>query len=394
MQYLLIENHPDIEAVFHTIGSAEYTYLKFLSANDLGLTNSHQAGIYIAKEAYPLFFAEPGKPDENREMDVTLHWHDVTTRSSFRWYGKKSRSEYRLTRNSRFFNGREEHYTGSLFILCLREGRYFAWALNREEDIEAVLNFLGVTPADTNSLIRFDLDERLRPGAERFLAGLAGEFPDTETIARKSRQIYESLYGSAKHAPDRMIVELIKIEYSLFRYIEKELYRPYLEKPFESVQHLLDISLQIHNRRKSRAGKSLELHLRYVFDLSGVPYSHGATSEIGKKPDFLFPSEGAYHDPEFPVERLFLLGAKTTCKDRWRQVLSEGDRTRTKYLFTLQQGISSAQLLEMRSAGVIPVIPAEYHQFCRREDRGELLTLAGFIDRVLTANGRQEMLFG
>ena len=35
-------------------------------------------------------------------------------------------------------------------------------------------------------------------------------------------------------------------------------------------------------------------------------------------------------------------------KDRWRQVLNEADCIETKYLFTLQQGISKNQLREMK----------------------------------------------
>ena len=48
----------------------------------------------------------------------------------------------------------------------------------------------------------------------------------------------------------------------------------------------------------------------------------------------------------FAIDKLCTLAAKTTCKDRWRQILSEADRLRdeNKYLCTMQQGISSAQM--------------------------------------------------
>ncbi len=52
------------------------------------------------------------------------------------------------------------------------------------------------------------------------------------------------------------------------------------------------------------------------------------------KPDFLFPSAGAYHDTEFPVENLRMLAVKTTCKDRWRQILNEADKIHQVHLFT------------------------------------------------------------
>ncbi len=39
-----------------------------------------------------------------------------------------------------------------------------------------------------------------------------------------------------------------------------------------------------------------------------------------------FPFRRAYHDTEFPVENLRMLAVKTTCKDRWRQILNEADK--------------------------------------------------------------------
>ncbi|MCU2864148.1 type II restriction endonuclease, partial [Enterobacter hormaechei subsp. xiangfangensis] len=82
----------------------------------------------------------------------------------------------------------------------------------------------------------------------------------------------------------------------------------------------------VSNRRKSRAGKSLELHLEHLFIEHGLRhFATQAITEGNKKPDFLFPSAGAYHDTEFPVENLRMLAVKTTCKDRWRQLLNEAD---------------------------------------------------------------------
>jgi len=54
----------------------------------------------------------------------------------------------------------------------------------------------------------------------------------------------------------------------------------------------------------------------------------------------LIPGEEAYFDVSWPEKRLFVIGLKTTCKDRWRQVLDEGRRVRTKHIVTLQQGIT------------------------------------------------------
>lgn len=103
---------------------------------------------------------------------------------------------------------------------------------------------------------------------------------------------------------------------------------------FSSVDDFVIMANQVLNRRKSQAGKSLEHHLAAIFDENKIRYTAQAVTEGNKKPDFLFPSEEAYHDMIFSVENLCTLAAKTTCKDRWRQILNEADRLRdeNKYL--------------------------------------------------------------
>lgn len=60
--------------------------------------------------------------------------------------------------------------------------------------------------------------------------------------------------------------------------------------------------------------------------------------QVNKKPDFIFPDGVSYHNFEFQADKLTMLGAKTTCKDRWRQVLNEADRIRDKHLFYITKG--------------------------------------------------------
>ncbi|MBW5841177.1 hypothetical protein H0I54_05040 [Yersinia kristensenii] len=54
---------------------------------------------------------------------------------------------------------------------------------------------------------------------------------------------------------------------------------------------------------------------------------------------------------------MFLPGAKITCKDRWRQVLAEGDRITTKDLITIQPCINKTQLTEMKNKSIQPIVP-------------------------------------
>jgi uncharacterized metal-binding protein len=56
-------------------------------------------------------------------------------------------------------------------------------------------------------------------------------------------------------------------------------------------------------------------------------------------------------DRHYPTNKLFMVGVKTTCKDRWRQVLNEAKRVKDKHILTTQQGISKRQLNDMKEDG-------------------------------------------
>ena len=98
----------------------------------------------------------------------------------------------------------------------------------------------------------------------------------------------------------------------------------------------------------------------------------------------MFPSQAAYHNATFPTDKLISLAAKTTCKDRWRQVINEADRLRglPKYLCTLQQGISPAQMDEMQAENVILVVPRPYIVSYPADRRDRIWTVTKFVDYV------------
>ena len=77
-----------------------------------------------------------------------------------------------------------------------------------------------------------------------------------------------------------------------------------------------------------------------------------------------------------------MLGAKTTCKDRWRQVLNEADRVDVKYLCTLQPGISRTQLKEMKDYNVRLVVPHDIISSYPKEYQSDISDIKGFISLV------------
>lgn len=135
------------------------------------------------------------------------------------------------------------------------------------------------------------------------------------------------------------------------------MYSNHFENPITDIEEFIIMANSILNRRKSRAGKSLEHHIEFILKDCGIIFSPQCVTEDKKKPDFIFPNIQSYKDKTFPTENLFFLGCKTSLKDRWRQIINEADRIPKKYLVTLDKTVSEPQLKEMENSGVILVMP-------------------------------------
>lgn len=381
-----------IDAVLSGISA----YCKFLSANDSGETGGHQAGILISKSAKDMLYTEQELKDNHiLKKSGRIKWqNDFYTNCTFTWY--ESKNELRITGFGRGFELLRPEYTGALFVL-IKENveEYQGFVFNTDEDIQAFLDSFGMTPAETNrpiELNRIDPEMRERQAIDSFISGLDDEFPTSLEMSSAARMIHYQIYiGREKTGlnPDKALLQWTEEEYRLFRSIEQARYGETVARGFSSVEDFITLANQVLNRRKSRAGKSLEHHLAAIFDEHQILYTAQAVTEGKKRPDFLFPSDKAYHDMSFSIDKLCILAAKTTCKDRWRQILNEADRMKdeNKYLCTMQQGISRAQMDEMQEAKVILVVPQPYIKAYPEDRRDRIWTLSKFVDYIKRMEG-------
>ena len=371
-------------------------FCKFLSANDSGETGGHQVGVLLSKTAKHLFFTDQElKENHILKKPVRVKWqNDIETESVFTWY--ESKGELRLTRFGRGFQFLRPEYTGALFVFAkMAEEDYEAFLLNTEEDIQNFLDSFGLTPAETNRPIELDRvnpEVKEKSAIDSFISELEVEFPASEEMSRAARLIQYQVFlnqGLIKTNPDKILLDWTEEEYRLFRAIEHSRYGKTVAKGFKTVDDFIVMANKVLNRRKSRAGKSLEHHLSAIFDGNDIRYTPQGVTEGNKKPDFIFPSVEEYHNSAFSVDKLCTLAAKTTCKDRWRQVLNEADRLRdqNKYLCTMQQGISSAQLDEMEAERVILVVPKAYISTYPKDRQHRLWTIKKFVGYIREMEG-------
>lgn len=381
-----------ISTAIHTCAESSIAFSKFITANDVGATGGHQAGFHIHKDSWRLFFDNQGIKGENKDLFVKIKWqNDFETDSRFIYYGSGTRNEYRLTRFGRGFPFLNDENIGDLLVIAKSGDRYYeAFVLSSDEDIDDFFSAFGISSTETNGILpkttELTAEERLRLLITKYINNLNVDFPPTIELANGARNIFFEAYGLTKEIvlkrPDNELLNWITTEFDLFKALENDRYGQIIKTPFTSVDKLIITANKILNRRKSRAGKSLEHHLSEVFNIWELQYSSQPMTEDNKKPDFIFPNIDTYYSESTGCDKLVFLGAKTTCKDRWRQVVGEANKIPQKHLFTLQQGISKNQLNEMKSSGVTLVVPKPYLASFPREYIDNIWSLEKFVRYV------------
>lgn len=383
-------------------------YVKRLSGNDTLANKAHQAGPYIPKELLFNILPALGRVDiENPDVrfDVYVDSHADYRQIRAVYYNSKRHKQQRNGRDeTRLTNwgGSESalldpESTGALTIFAFAVGQdsepeCHVWVCRHETEEDLVEDRIGpVEPGKSfiqpiGGVLQADLFTTtatvrascwLTP-AEIPAAWLA-KFPSGAEIIAKAAELQS--HGSLM--PDLRLMKRRACEYELFRSVEEAVELPLIKKGFADIDGFISRAQTILQRRKSRAGRSLELHAREIFLeeklVEGTDFSHQPESEPGKSPDFLFPSEAAYKDTHFPAEKLRMLAVKTTMKDRWRQILNEANRVEYKHLLTLQEGISETQFKEMVDAKVALVVPKTIIEKFPGSVQPHLQTLESFI---------------
>lgn len=380
-------------------------YIKRLSANDTLATGAHQAGPYIPKDLLFDVFPSlhlPEKKNPRIPVDIRIDSHGQSCKSSVIWYNNKirggTRNETRITnlggRSSALL---DPESTGALAVFVFDPGAlsrrptihiWVARNLHEEEAIE--LRYGPVEPGE--ALVCSPLKKPRKAPHHCFLptesipADWLKRFPSGEEILQKTLE----LSPAAGLEVDKRLIRRRACEYELFRSVEEAIELPRISLGFKTVDEFLERAQEILQRRKARAGRSLELQLKTILKeegfREGVDFEHDPELDEGDgtrtRPDFLFPSQHAYSASACPAESLRILAVKTTCRDRWRQVLNEAKRVRQKHLLTLQEGVSESQHREMVQAGVQLVVPTPLHRTYPATVRATLLSLEAFLDEI------------
>lgn len=383
-------------------------FVKVLAYNDTRANErSHQCGPYVAKDLLRTAFPElthRSRSEENPDCRIwfTLDSHTFAREVRLVWYNSavlhpgrrpRGRDEARMTRwGTGDLPFLSPDAPGSLMVFAyLAEAgkdavRCRAWLCEAPEEADLVLERVGGAEPGEGRVVAPPRPEPAEPVVKgRGPCWIsASEAPPAWLKAFPSGAEIVAFAAARRPAtrelpPDRRLLARRDCEYEVFRSLEELALLPRVKEGFRSVDTFVRFANEVTNRRKSRAGRSLELQAKAIFDEEGLPFAWAQPTEAKKVPDFIFPSIERYHDPSWSRDRLRMLAAKTTCKDRWRQILDEAARVDRKHLLTLQRGVSLPQFRQMTASGVILVVPTPLHRDYPAEVRGGLVSLERFI---------------
>jgi hypothetical protein len=371
---------------------------------------NNQAGVYIPVEqrdggffpAMALMPRDNPEDDEIREVFVSTIWPQVDGRP------RKSRLVHYTSK------GPETHLTGmprelfelllpASFIVMGRVERGAIWSYecmtidSGSDEAGLLASMFGI---DAEFVIRvFEPAEVRKAEAENVLdfaeqviaAWLAGNIasfareratmPVTAELARIARSVFMERHGIDRidpfslAAPGDALREISRsIEWDIFREYQRrerslELVRlvlgdtPTDVSPSGIIRKLIDefaaidaLMLSASQQRKARAGYSYEHHIEAMLAGGDIPFEKQVILASKKRPDFILPSLAFIDGRQATADTGLILSAKTTLRERWKQVEREKG-TRRLFLTTVDENIAGNAIEDMASFGVYLVIP-------------------------------------
>lgn len=380
-------------------------FVKKLSRNDTSWADDsgkHQAGFYIPRPIREAaFFPElqannPAKP-HIFHAPCTVLWPQTgeITLSNMRHYSNKGPETHftvlpkplfqDLTPASLLLVGRlarplsDCHY----WIVVLDSSNEEAELLETVLDLDAGFHYGLFDPARFDDAARLARDETqelierlqiaLRNGTLPTLLADYADIPAPASIAADARDEWLQANGVTAldpwliERPGDAIMEISRdIEFRHYRRFELRRRATELVSLLAGSSDLVTaivrrfpeidrVFLSASQQRKTRAGRSFEHHIAACLNAGRIRFTEQAVTG-GRRPDFVLPDVVALRSKKRAYEDALVLAAKTTLRERWKQVSSERLNCDV-FLATVDDRVAAASVREMADAGIRLVVP-------------------------------------
>lgn len=440
-QFFKTDEAPDADALSSLLESSSEIFIKRMALNDWEWTikkNKHQNGPLIPRDEresgfFPkmeLIGRKPGEADIYlASFEILWPQTGEILTASFRFYTSKGESHLTGVPKSLFTDIAPASFVVIGKSKDKKEGiyRYQAVVVDSASDgAETLVDLFNLSPTFLSGLFKpaaavrsFEdkVLEFIEQALAAFKAGKIAAFskehaslPEPEEMARLAQTEYVSKYPGTKtfdpfvlRAPGDCLMEISRgIELEIFR--ERELRQRSLElvtvilgngakeisidnvfrniiKNFPRIDKIL---LSASQTRKARAGRSFEYHIETMLRAGHVPHDVQVIMTAKRRPDFILPSLKVYKQAGRSYEQALVLSAKTTLRERWKQVEGEIDNC-DLYLATVDDKIAENAILAMQEAGIKLVVPESLKSSTTTVYKGQdnVISFREFFDKDL-----------
>lgn len=256
----------------------------------------------------------------------------------------------------------------------------------------------------TEELIK-EIEYSIHQDQFQYLLQSTKYLPDSNEFAIRAQQEYlfnnklKSLSFKSIENPGDALMEISRdIEYDLFRkyelrqramqvinlFLGKE--RNIVSAVVKNFSELDAIFLSASQVRKSRAGRSFEIHIaRFLMD-SRINFEEQKVVS-SRRPDFVLPNARAISKTSADNNIAIILSAKTTLRERWKQITSEKFDCPI-FLATVDDRVSESVIHDMESENIILVVPETLKsaEYARYKNKKHVISFKEFFEDEIEKN--------
>jgi hypothetical protein len=409
------------------IGKSSKLLIKKLSRNDRSWADNpdnHQSGFYIPQEIREAGFFPP-LHNVNRDKphifmtEIGTLWPSTgqIKISAIRHFSNKG-SEMHFTRvpkeqfagltpASLLIGGRlkSPHHDAHYWFAVIDSSSDEAEMIETIFDLKADFHYGLFDPvvqqdqADELEELIEEIEEHLRSGTLPAFITSVAKLPPPETLASCAQRCYLDQYGLDKldpyeiQCPGDAIMRISRdIEYSLYKRAELRHRAAQVIKIVTAgangivsaiVRGFPDLDaafLSASQHRKSRAGRSFEQHIGRLLRDGKIKFDEQAVTG-GRRPDFVLPSVNVLANKNRSPDDALILSAKTTLRERWKQVALEKFNCNL-FLATVDDRVSSDAIDDMQRENICLVVPESLKNSDESSyaSKGNVITFRDFFD--------------
>lgn len=259
-------------------------------------------------------------------------------------------------------------------------------------------------PQDESEILIEELSKNLKAGSLAAFIATVSKLPAPHVLAAQAQHEYLNQHGLPNLDPyampnpgDAIMTISRDIEYKLYKQAElrhraAEVVRIITGRDAGIVDAVvrgfpeLDATfLSASQHRKSRAGRSFEQHIARLLTDGNVAFEEQAVTG-GRRPDFVLPSLIVLKDEKRTFDDALVLSAKTTLRERWKQIAMEKFNC-ALFLATVDDRVSSDAIDDMRRQEICLVVPESLKkakEACYK-DKENVITFRSFFDEQISA---------